>query len=142
MRAGIVARTRYLPEKRGYRRRLAPCHPPLHNPGMLVLQAWRSWRNDKAVAFLASAAFAAGIGAATAIYTVVNAVMLKPLPYRDGDRFVVILSAEVDDPVHYGSLSFNDARTYQERTRVFDAFGWFRYAGKDLTRRSARRSPP
>ena len=100
---------------------------------MLVLQAWRSWRHAKAVAFLAAAAFAAGIGAATAIYTVVNAVMLKPLPYRDGDRFVVILSAEVNDPVHYGSLSFRDAQTYQERTRVFDAFGWFRYAGKNLT---------
>ena len=100
---------------------------------MLVLQAWRSWRNAKAVAFLAAAAFAAGIGAATAIYTVVNAVMLRPLPYRDGDRFVVILSAEVNDPVHYGSLSFKDAQTYQERTRVFDAFGWFRYAGKNLT---------
>ena len=100
---------------------------------MLVLQAWRSWRNAKAVAFLAAAAFAAGIGAATAIYTVVNAVMLKPLPYRDGDRFVVILSADVNDPMHYGSLSFKDAQTYQERTRVFDAFGWFRHAGSNLT---------
>jgi putative ABC transport system permease protein len=106
---------------------------PLHNPGMLGLQAWRSWRNDKAVAVLAAAAFAAGIGAATAIYTVVNAVMLKPLPYRDGDRFVAIFSAATNDPEHYGSLPFRDAQTYQERTRVFDAFGWFRFAGKNLT---------
>jgi hypothetical protein len=37
----------------------------------------------RAVALLAAAAFAVGIGAATSIYTVVNAVMLKPLPYRD-----------------------------------------------------------
>ena len=100
---------------------------------MLGLQAWRSWRNDKAVAFLAAAAFAAGIGSATAIYTVVNAVMLKPLPYRDGDRFVAIFSAATNDPEHYGSLSFRDAQTYQERTSVFDAFGWFRFAGKNLT---------
>jgi predicted permease len=100
---------------------------------MLGFQAWRSWRNDRAVAFLAAAAFAAGIGAATAIYTVVNTVMLKPLPYRDGERFVAIFSAAVNDPEHYGSLSLRDARTYQERTRVFDAFGWFRYAGQTLT---------
>ena len=100
---------------------------------MLVLQVWRCWRNDKAVAFLAAAAFAAGIGAATSIYTVVNAVMLKPLPYRDGERFIAIFSAAVNDPEHYGSLSFRDAQTYQERTRVFDAFGWFRFAGKNLT---------
>ena len=64
---------------------------------MLVLQAWR---NDKAVAFLAAAAFATGIGAATAIYTVVNAVMLKPLPYGDGERFVAIFSAAINDPEH------------------------------------------
>jgi putative ABC transport system permease protein len=100
---------------------------------MLGLHAWRSWRNDKAAAFLATAAFAAGIGAGTAIYTVVNAVMLKPLPYRDGDRFVAIFSAATDDPEHYGSLPLRDAQTYQERTRVFDAFGWFRFAGKNLT---------
>src|SRR5262245_13359487 len=105
----------------------------MHNPAMLGAQAWRSWRNDKAVAFLAMAAFAAGIGAATAIYTVVNAVMLKPLPYRDGDRFVAIFSAVTNDPVHYGSLLFHDAQIYQERTRVFDAFGWFRYSNKNLT---------
>jgi predicted permease len=96
-------------------------------------QASRSWRNDKAVACLAAAAFAVGIGAATAIYTVVNAVMLKPLPYRDGERYVAIFSAAVNDPEHYGSLSFTDAQTYQERTRVFDSFGWFRYAGQTLT---------
>jgi putative ABC transport system permease protein len=100
---------------------------------MFVLQAWRSWRNDKALAFLAAAAFAVGIGAATSIYTVVNAVMLKPLPYGDGERFVAIFSAAVDDPEHYGSLSFRDAQSYQERTRVFDSFGWFRYAGQTLT---------
>ncbi|HEY2905923.1 MAG TPA: ADOP family duplicated permease [Vicinamibacterales bacterium] len=99
---------------------------------MIGLHAWRSWRNDRAAALLAAAAFAAGIGAATAIYTVVNAVMLKPLPYRDGDRFVAIFSAVVNDPEHYGSLSFRDAQIYQERTRVFDAFGWFRFAGKNL----------
>jgi putative ABC transport system permease protein len=100
---------------------------------MLGLQAWRSWRNDKAAAFLAVAAFAAGIGATTAIYTVVNAVMLRPLPYGAGDRFVAIFSAATNDRVHYGSLTIRDAQTYQERTRAFDAFGWFRYAGKNLT---------
>jgi predicted permease len=87
----------------------------------------------RAVAFLAAAAFAVGIGAATSIYTVVNAVMLKPLPYGDGERFVAIFSAAVNDPEHYGSLSLRDAQTYQEQTRVFDAFGWFRYAGQTLT---------
>ncbi len=100
---------------------------------MLLKQAWRSWRNARGVALLAAVALAAGIGSATAIYTVVNAVLLKPLPYRDGHRFVALFGAAVNDPVHYGSLSKRDAQTYQERTRAFDAFGWFREAGQNLT---------
>ncbi|HEY1306312.1 MAG TPA: ADOP family duplicated permease [Vicinamibacterales bacterium] len=99
----------------------------------LVRQAWRSWRGATGVAFLAAAALAAGIGAATAIYTVVDAVMLKPLPYRDGDRFVALFSAETNDPEHYGSLRSPDARVYQERATSFDAFGWFRESSKNLT---------
>jgi hypothetical protein len=86
----------------------------------------------QAVALLAAAALAAGIGSATAIYTVVNAVMLTPLPYRDGERFVALFAAALNDPERYASLEFKDAQTYQERTRVFDAFGWFREAGKNL----------
>lgn len=82
---------------------------------------------------LAATALAVGIGATTAIYSVVNAVMLKPLPYRDGDRFVAVFGAATSDPEHYSHLQGRDAQAYQERTRVFDAFGWFREAGKNLT---------
>ena len=78
-------------------------------------------------------ALAIGIGSATAIYTVVNAVMLRPLPYLDADRFTVLLSATLDDPEHYGSVSFKDAQMYQQRTRAFDLIGWFRESNFNLT---------
>src|SRR6185436_1858434 len=104
-----------------------------HNSGLIISQAWRSWRSAKGVAALAALALAAGIGSATSIYTVVNAVMLKPLPYRDGDRYVALFGAASNDPEHYSSLAFKDAQIYQQRTQAFDAFGWFRYSGKNLT---------
>src|SRR5512138_144197 len=100
---------------------------------MIVWQAWRSWRGAKGVALLAAAALAVGIGSATAIYTVVNAVMLAPLPYGHGDRFVAVFSAVTTDPEHHGSLTVADARVYQDRVASFDAFGWFRESSKNLT---------
>ena len=51
---------------------------------MILARAWRSWQHAKGVAFLAAAALAIGIGATTAIYSVVSAVMLKPLPLPEG----------------------------------------------------------
>src|SRR5262245_53240943 len=59
--------------------------------------------------------------------------MLRPLPYRDGDRFAVLFSATTNDPEHVGSLIVEDARTYQARAASFDAFGWFRDSSKNLT---------
>jgi predicted permease len=100
---------------------------------MILKHAWRSWRNSKGIALLAAIALAAGIGSATAIYTVVNVVLLMPLPYRDGYLFVVLLSATLNDPEHYGSLASKDAEAYEQRTRVFDAFGWWRASGQSLT---------
>ncbi|MGH9372034.1 MAG: ADOP family duplicated permease [Vicinamibacterales bacterium] len=96
-------------------------------------QAWRSVLSAKGVALLTATALALGIGSATAIYSVVHAVMLKPLPYRDGERFVALFAADVHDPARYSTLTSDDARVYEERTRAFDAFGWFREAGKNLT---------
>lgn len=43
---------------------------------------------------LATLALASGVGSATAIYTVVNGVMLKPLGYRSGERFMSLVESD------------------------------------------------
>ena len=50
----------------------------------LLSHAWQGWKRAPGVAVLAALALAVGIGSSTAIYTVVNAVMLRPLPLRRG----------------------------------------------------------
>jgi putative ABC transport system permease protein len=99
----------------------------------MLLQAWRSWMNAKGVALLAIVAFAVGIGSATAIFTVINGVMLKPLPYPEGERFVALYGARVTEPGQYSAHNFKDLIEYERRTTAFDVFGWFTTRDFNLT---------
>jgi putative ABC transport system permease protein len=83
----------------------------------------------KTPAFTAAAiiALALGIGATTAILSVVNAVLLRPLPYADAGRLVVLLHGGTD-PV--APANFLDWRT---RTRSFSAMAAADYWTPDET---------
>jgi len=98
-----------------------------------LAHAWQSWKSARAVAALAAVAFAVGIGSATAIYTVVNGVMLRPLPYPDDHRFVALYGARFSEPRQRSSHTFPDLLEYQQRTQSFDVFGWFRPGSFNMT---------
>ena len=99
----------------------------------VVSQALRSWKSAPAVAALAAVALGLGIGCTTAIYTVVNSVMLKPLPYPHAGRLVALYASTFSQPELRGSSSYPDLLEYQQRTHSFDMFGWFKVAGFNLT---------
>jgi predicted permease len=125
LRIGGLAQTRDLHrESRGL--------PRLEHLLQAFSQGWRSWARAKGIAVVASAAIAVGIGSATAIYSVVNAAMLKPLPYPDGDRFVAVFAGDLQNAGRSSPLRSEDAERIQARHRSFEAFGWFRGAGKNL----------
>jgi len=99
---------------------------------VVLVQAWRSWKSARTVFALAVVALAVGIASTTAIYTVVNAVMLKPLAYAHGERYAQLFSATVGDAEGRGSLTLADLLVYQQ-AQSFELFGWFKPQNFNLT---------
>jgi len=65
---------------------------------------------------------ALGIGANTAIFSVVNAFLLRPLPYPQPERLVMIGSQEHGNPI---GVSFLDYQDWREQSTVFDDLAFF-----------------
>lgn len=68
---------------------------------------------------------ALGIGANTAIFSVVNAVMLRPLPYPQPDRLVSVISTVLRDN-RDSNASYPDFLDWRARNHVFDEMAVFR----------------
>ena len=76
---------------------------------------------------------ALGIGANTAIFSVVNAVLLKPLPYADPDRLAVIWVTEPSAPGGLFPNTGPDFRDWQDMNRSFEGMSAITIAGATLT---------
>lgn len=79
----------------------------------------RMLRKDAGVTAAAILALALGIGANSAIFTVVNAVLIRRLPYPDSDRIVQLLHSDKKDLVE--NFSALETHFVQERNRSFEA---------------------
>src|ERR1700754_4233212 len=75
---------------------------------------------------------ALGIGANTAIFTVVNAVLLRPLPFREPDRLMLVV--ERNGPfLSTLTTSWQNYADWRDQSQSFDNFGAFRPLTMTLT---------
>lgn len=61
-----------------------------------------------------------GIGLNTAIFSVVNGVLLAPLPYNDADRIMYVRQPALQAGVENVSFSFQEVQDYRDRSRTLD----------------------
>jgi putative ABC transport system permease protein len=95
----------------------------------------RTLRKQPGFAALAIMTLALGIGATTAVFGVVNGVLIRPLPYPQADRLVAVWqSAEFQGrTVDSVNLSSTMYLTYQEHNQTFQEFGVWRNGMGNVT---------
>src|SRR5688572_6594647 len=95
--------------------------------------AARMLRKDRAFTFVAIVALALGIGANTALFTVLSQVLLQPLPYTAPAEILSISIRDRTNPEQAFPFSYPDFRDFRERTRTVSRLGAFR-AGSFVVR--------
>jgi putative ABC transport system permease protein len=90
------------------------------------------WKNP-GFAIVAVLTLAIGIGANTAIFTIVNSVLLRPLPFRDPGSLFRIANALPSAPNGLQNISDPELIALQQQTHSFSAVAAFNGGVKSLT---------
>ncbi|HET7273642.1 MAG TPA: ABC transporter permease, partial [Longimicrobiaceae bacterium] len=83
--------------------------------------------------FVAVVTLALGIGANTAIFSVVSSVLIRPLPYSDADRLMMIWHSGSVETGETTWLSAREVIGYRENLQTFESFGAYTDLSANLT---------
>lgn len=75
--------------------------------------------------FVAVLSLALGIGANTTIFSMVNGLLVRPLPYREAERLVIVAETKPKQGIEESSMSFPNVTDYKNRSRSFESFAAF-----------------
>jgi putative ABC transport system permease protein len=90
-----------------------------------VRYAWRVQAKSPGFLAVAVVALALGIGANTAIFSVINALVLRPLPYVEAERLVLVYERRPQQGRERNVASGPDFVDWRERNQVFSSMdGW------------------
>ncbi len=98
-----------------------------------IRYGWRLLMRNPGFSAIAVLTLAIGIGASTAIFSVVDTVLLRPLPYQQPDQLVVVtesLPGMSTDEIGVSAAEYQD---YRERNRSFSQVAAYESAGFNLT---------
>ncbi|HSE98355.1 MAG TPA: ABC transporter permease, partial [Blastocatellia bacterium] len=87
---------------------------------------------NPAISAIAVLALALGIGATSAIFSVVNGVLLRPLPYKNADQLMTIWEQSLQRSVPELPISYMNYKDWAEQNQVFDQIAIFSFTGFNL----------
>lgn len=95
--------------------------------------SFRMMRNNPGFTFTAVFTLALGIGANTFVFSIVDSILLKPLPYTQPDRLVRLLQSYPEKGLDTWSLSQANFARYRDENQSFEALAAFQISGANLT---------
>ncbi len=98
-----------------------------------IRYAFRMIRRNPGVSVVVVLALALGIGANSAIFSVVNAVLLRPLPYKDADRLVQIWGQMLSRNIPFHTVPYPDVAEWRAQNRSFELMSAYRSVAMNLT---------
>src|SRR5258705_4077845 len=90
-----------------------------------VRVAWRGLKRAPGFALIAITSLALGIGAVTTMFSVLNAVMFRPLPYRDSNRLALIWTDDVRRGLHREATAHLTITDWQQNSRAFGEIAYY-----------------
>lgn len=98
-----------------------------------IRYGWRSLLQRPGFAAIAIITLALGIGANTAIFSVVNSVLLRPLPYQHSDRLVMVWGNFQRLGIERLNAKVAEYEDYRKQTHVFEQIAAFENQNLNLT---------
>jgi predicted permease len=93
----------------------------------------RTLRKSPGFTLTAILCIALGVGATTAIFSAVNAILLRPLPYAHADRLVAIYSGNDAINAHHSNISHPDYLSWRDENRTFEGMGMWTWTSLTLS---------
>jgi predicted permease len=116
-------------------------------PGLDVLMqdltyAFRTLRRDKSFSLVSVLILALGIGANIAVFSVVDAILVRPLPFRDPQQLVWMAPVATKCGFSCETYSADAYEEFREQNRTFqDVAGYFAFSSSDNVKLTGRGQP-
>jgi predicted permease len=93
---------------------------------------FRTMRRDRGFTIIAVLILALGIGANIAVFSVVNTILLRPLPFRDPQQLVRIVEKDPKSGESSKTYTADATQDFQQQNRSFESIsGYFAFTGPD-----------